>query len=515
MKRILFIISFLAFANLSNAQFSVDSATNQVSAVEDLFLANGIFVNNIGFIGDSAQLGILFDGDSVNLGVESGIVLSTGIAASVSNGSNMSGGAWSSPSQNSDLSALTGFSTYDLAQLDFDFLATVDSMTFQFVFGSNEYPEWVGSSFNDIFGFFVSGPGITGAYSNQAVNIAVVPGTNEIVSINTINGNTNSNLFIDNSNFTIPSLYCDGYTVPMFATIGGLSVGEAYHITLAIADASDAALDSWVFLGGNSFQQFCTVQLMEDQSRGGASCLLSNVKADFDYTEVCGTVNLENQSSVIIPISSSYYNMGDGNTIPSSQTTYTYATPGNYEVRLVYETADGFSSSFLIGEFPISEIAPSIPAVIQNGMNMIVDNYDGTSYVEWYTSIDGGLTFQEADGVNGPELNLMLYSTFPTHVYAGVSNGCQSISEVVTPLVNVNEMEWTGNGLYPQPAEDVLYFSNAAQKNVSIFNMQGQLVMQGNQITTHMNIESLSTGLYLIQTTSDSINFETSKLIVK
>ncbi|MFM7770497.1 MAG: choice-of-anchor L domain-containing protein, partial [Bacteroidota bacterium] len=262
MKRILFIISFLAFANLSNAQFSVDSATNQVSAVEDLFLANGIFVNNIGFIGDSAQLGILFDGDSVNLGVESGIVLSTGIAASVSNGSNMSGGAWSSPSQNSDLSALTGFSTYDLAQLDFDFLATGDSMTFQFVFGSNEYPEWVGSSFNDIFGFFVSGPGITGAYTNQAVNIAVVPGTNEIVSINTINGNTNSNLFIDNSNFTIPNLYCDGYTVPMFATIGGLSVGEAYHITLAIADASDAALDSWVFLGGNSFQQFCTVQLM-------------------------------------------------------------------------------------------------------------------------------------------------------------------------------------------------------------------------------------------------------------
>jgi len=40
----------------------------------------------------------------------------------------------------------------------------------------------------------------------------------------------------------------DGYTVPMFAAIGGLTVGEAYHITLAIADASDSALDSFVFL---------------------------------------------------------------------------------------------------------------------------------------------------------------------------------------------------------------------------------------------------------------------------
>ncbi|MFM7723120.1 MAG: T9SS type A sorting domain-containing protein, partial [Bacteroidota bacterium] len=298
-------------------------------------------------------------------------------------------------------------------------------------------------------------------------------------------------------------------------SIGGLTVGEAYHITLAIADASDSALDSFVFLGGNSFQQFCTVGLLEDQERGSATCLLSNVKADFDYTAVCGTIELENQSSVAMPIANAYYDMGDGNTIPVTETVYTYQTPGNYNVRLVYETADGFTSNYTLGTFPISEVAPATPQIQQSGMMMYVNNYDGTSYVEWFTSIDGGITFQEADGVVGPELNLALYSTFPTHVYAGVSNGCQNTSPVVNPMLSVNEMEWEESGLYPQPAEDVVYFTNTVLKNVNIYTLQGQLVIQANQITAQLNIESLSSGMYMIQTTTDSVNFETSKLIVK
>ena len=291
MKKILFSFLLLSSTLSSFAQFSVDSVSNQITAVEDLFLANGIFVNNISFIGDSAQLGWLTQGDAVSLGINEGLVLSTGVAASVSNGSNMPGGNWSNTISNPDLSGLTGFPTYDLAQLDFDFIATGDSMTFQFVFGSAEYPEWVGSAFNDIFGFFVNGPGIAGPYTNGAVNLALVPGTNTAVSINTINADTNATLFNDNSTLLIPNLFCDGYTVPMNAAIGGLVVGETYHITLAITDASDAALDSWVFLGGNSFQQFCTVNFLEEaDDRGAQQCLLSQVKADLDYTVFCGTI---------------------------------------------------------------------------------------------------------------------------------------------------------------------------------------------------------------------------------
>ena len=166
MKKILYSVLFAASALSSQAQFDVDSISDQTSAVEELFLANGIFVNNISFIGGSAQLGWLTDGDAVSLGINEGLVLSTGLATSVSNGNNVTGQNWPNTVSNPDLAGLTGFSTYDLAQLDFDFIATGDSMTFQFVFGSAEYPEWVGSSYNDIFGFFVSGPGIPSASSN-------------------------------------------------------------------------------------------------------------------------------------------------------------------------------------------------------------------------------------------------------------------------------------------------------------------------------------------------------------
>jgi hypothetical protein len=100
-------------------------------------------------------------------------------------------------------------------------------------------------------------------------------------------------------------------------------------------------------------------------------------------------------------------------------------------------------------------------------------------------------------------------------VYAGVSNGCQNTSPVIIPMVSVNEMEWEESGLYPQPAEDVVYFTNTVLKNVNIYTLQGQLVLQANQITAQLNIESLSSGMYMIQTTTDSVNFEASKLIVK
>jgi hypothetical protein len=517
MKKFLYSVLFAASALSSQAQFAVDSISDQTSAVEDLFLANGIFVNNISFIGDSAQLGWLTDGDSVSLGINEGLVLSTGVAATVSNGNNIPVGNWSNTLSNPDLSGLTGFPTYDLAQLDFDFIATGDSMTFQFVFGSAEYPEWVGSNFNDIFGFFVNGPGIAGPYTNGAVNLALVPGTNTVVSINTINADTNATLYNDNSTLLIPNLFCDGYTVPMFASIGNLIVGQTYHITLAITDASDAALDSWVFLGGNSFQQFCTVNFLEEaQDRGAQQCMLSQVKADLDYTVFCGTITLENQSEVNMNVANAYYDMGDGNTITAHATdVYSYVTPGNYTVKLVQETIDGFTAKYTLGTFPISEIMPSEPFISQNGSIVSIDNYDPSWLVSWFVSVDGGFTYTELEGITTPSFDVTGIVSDGTFIYAGISNGCLN-SSVAQMVVGVNELNENTFSVYPQPADQEIFFSNVNElKTVKAFDATGKLVLLENNVTSVLNVSTLSPGFYVLHVTNRNGKQERVSVMVK
>jgi hypothetical protein len=517
MKKLLYSVLFAASTLSSQAQFNVDSISDQTSAVEDLFLANGIFVNNISFQGDSAQLGWLSDGDSVSLGINSGLVLSTGLATSVSTGSNVAGGNWSGGITESDLFDLTGLPLFDLAQLDFNFVATGDSMTFQFVFGSTEYPEFVGMNFNDVFGFFVSGPGIVGPFTNNAVNIALVPGTNTIVSINTINADVNSDLFNDNSSFAIPNLFCDGYTVPMFASIGNLVVGESYHISLAIADASDAMLDSWVFLGGNSFQQFCTVNFLEEsEERGAQQCLLSQVKADLDYTVFCGTITLENQSQVNMNVANAYYEMGDGNTIPANATdVYSYTTPGNYTVKLVQETTDGFTAKYTLGTFPISDIMPSEPFISQNGSIVSIDNYDPSWLVSWFVSVDGGFTYTELEGITTPSFDVTGIVSDGTFIYAGISNGCLN-SSVAQMVVGVNELNENTFSVYPQPADQEIFFSNVNElKTVKAFDATGKLVMLENNVTNVLNISTLSPGFYVLHVTNKNGKQERVSVMVK
>ena len=516
MKKLLLSFLILSSAYASTAQFNVDSVSNQITAVEDLFLANGIFVNNITFIGDSAQMGLLTGGNSVSLGVNEGLVLSTGYATSVSNGNNMGSGNWSTP-LNVDLYALSGFPTYDLAQLDFDFVATGDSMTFQFVFGSSEYPEFVGTSFNDIFGFFVHGPGIVGPYSNGAINIALVPGTNTPVSINTINADTNSTLYNDNSSLLIPNLFCDGYTVPMFASIGNLVVGETYHITLAISDVSDSALDSWVFLGGNSFQQFCTVNFLEEaDDRGAQQCMLSQVKADLDYTVFCGTITLENQSEVNMNVANAFYDMGDGNTITAHATdVYSYVTPGNYTVKLVQETIDGFTAKYTLGTFPISEIMPSEPFISQSGSIVSIDNYDPSWLVSWFVSVDGGFTYTELEGITTPSFDVTGIVSDGTFIYAGISNGCLN-SSVAQMVVGVNELNENTFSVYPQPADQEIFFSNVNElKTVKAFDATGKLVMLENNVTNVLNVSTLSPGFYVLHVTNRNGKQERVSVMVK
>lgn len=246
-------VCLLLFAVTAVAQYTVNNAVNSNDGVQDVLLGGGITATGITFQGTNQQIGS-FTCVNCGIGIGSGVVIGTGNVDG-SDGPNNSGSFSSGPPDgvdgvtDPDLAELSGMVLNNTAVLEFDFVPTGDSLFFNYVFSSEEYPEFV-NSINDAFGFFLSGPGIAGPYTNSAANIALVPGTSTPITINSVNATTNSSYYNTNVNAGIQA---DAYTDVMTA-VAEVICGETYHIKIAIGDASDGAWDSWVFLEAGSFQ---------------------------------------------------------------------------------------------------------------------------------------------------------------------------------------------------------------------------------------------------------------------
>ncbi len=271
------IFSFLliGISSLSFAQLTVNnSAQTPAQVVQNVLLGAGVTASNITFNGVPAntvsqQVGT-FNGAASNIGLTQGIIMGSG-NVQVAVGPNNQGGA-SLGSGNgyndADLSAITPNTIFDAAVLEFDFVPQGDSLIFRYVFASEEYDEYACGTVNDAFGFFISGPGFSGPFTNGGVNLALIPGTTTPVSINTVNlgvaGSSGqaSNCSAIDPNWASYSVYYtqntqqsiqyDGKTVVLTAR-ALVQCGEEYHIKLAIGDGGDGAFDSGVFLEGGSF----------------------------------------------------------------------------------------------------------------------------------------------------------------------------------------------------------------------------------------------------------------------
>ena len=236
------------------------SQQNATTLVQNVLVGSGVTVSNISFQGADAMLGS-FNGVNSNIGFSSGIIMSTGnIQDALGPNQETGSGAEMNVNGNSLLNnILTGDNqTLDAAVLRFNFVCEGNKVQFRYVFASEEYPEYVCSDFNDVFGFFITGPGITG---NQ--NLAVLPGSNALVSINSVNGGSvgsegssdnpcilsNSNLYRPNSS---SSVEYDGWT-SILTAMSNVIPCSTYTLTIAIADVKDRLYDSAVFLESKSF----------------------------------------------------------------------------------------------------------------------------------------------------------------------------------------------------------------------------------------------------------------------
>jgi hypothetical protein len=250
----------LLFANqYASAQLTVEGGFTPEQIVEQL-VGTGVQVSNITMDCPDISYGT-FNGEFSDLGINEGILLTSGdINVAPGPNDSPSVGDDSNPAfddNDPDLDALLteGEGTHDACVLEFDLVPYSNTLSFNYVFGSEEYEEFI-DDFNDIFAFFISG----GSEYPIPVNIALVPGTSTPVSIDNVNGGNpdipgdtgdNAEYYISNPEGFETTVQYDGFTVVLTAT-AQVTPCETYHLKIAIADALDSAYDSGVFLQANS-----------------------------------------------------------------------------------------------------------------------------------------------------------------------------------------------------------------------------------------------------------------------
>ena len=299
---------FVLGVTTSKAQLIVTSADSISQCtpewlVRNVLLDGNVSISNVKFNGstdviDCNSIGVFRTGPTpTNLGMEEGIVLATG-GVSVCVGPNdqtEAAVADSCPNYYDEtIHQLAGVDIFDVAVLEFDFVPMSTEVEFSYVFGSEEYPEYVGGGFNDVFGFFVDG-------------------------INPDGGN-HSEYYIDNAHGL--TVQFDGFTVLLTVSFKVEPMTE-YHIKMAICDVGDYFVDSGVFIKAHSFVS----QMEYDMTIDG----MHYQEIPYDHV-FCANRDIEFNTITSWIYDDVVWYFGDGASAQGANVTHAYAEDGEYEV---------------------------------------------------------------------------------------------------------------------------------------------------------------------------------------
>lgn len=480
MKKVLLLIICL-LPCMAYSQISVTSANGQnvKDLLETHFLGGGIEISNVRFNGqnvvNSNQIGFFANPNTANpnVGLASGIVMVTGNcndAAAGNSGSTESTGA-QPPYEGDDRSVPlrntlnaqgdADKNMNDVAVLQFDFVSSGEYVKFDYVFASEEYPEFVHSSYNDIFGFFISGPyddqgnPVDEGIPYQYRNIAIVPGTGDPVSVNTVHHqrgchDENSVYYIANSN---NNCKMDGYTVVLSTEEVYVVPCYKYKLELAICDVGDASYNSCVFLGEGSFKvdEYSLKEMIPPTGVGTAY-----VKG-CDSDTITMTINrpaLENEQHVLnffgTAVEGEDFELLDLNGNPAGRTlTFMEGDTSasiiikfkNHPTDIGGETLElGIATEFINDCAQIDTIQFSITTpqlleyTISDDVIYCENELPKNENVEInVTGAIGGITYEWSAGVTPNQASNTVGITQPTTIYITATDGCErEIKDSVT-----------------------------------------------------------------------------------
>lgn len=263
------VIFFTANHFLFSQSILVNATQTPTQLVNNVLLGFGVTASNITINGSPLNANTpvsnitSFTNNNPSFPFSAGMLLTTGNgvgAQGPNNATSFTNNTPPTPNVATDphLNAIANGTVTNGTVLEFDFVPSGDTMSFRYIFGSDEYPEFSPSSFNDAFGLFLWGPGISGPYAQAGypaggANIAVIPGGTP-VTINNVGDASNTAYYVFNDNGSTygTAIQYDGTTVVLTAA-ASVQCNQTYHIKLAISNVGDQAYDSGVFLEAGSF----------------------------------------------------------------------------------------------------------------------------------------------------------------------------------------------------------------------------------------------------------------------
>ncbi len=353
--KILLVFSAFSICNhAAQAQIAV-SQNQTAAALAATLTGTGVIVLSPVLTCDTGANATFTTGAIDPIGVSTGIALTSGSANSIALPASTFESVGHTPSLSDvDLATLAGGATNDACVLEFDFKAAGDTVKFNYVFASEEYPVFACSSFNDVFGFLISG-GVTAPLTSYPTptNIARVPGTNIPVCINSVNsapvgttypiatcaalgpGSPFNIYYIDNSTSTM--LVYDGKTTVLTA-VAGVSPCDTYHLKLGIADVGDDAYNSGVFIQGGSLTSTVPTTITSTGTSGLPYCIRGCNPGNFIFSI---PVAQDTPVTVYYNISGTAVNGFDYSTIGTSVVIPAFATSTILNINTLLVPATG------------------------------------------------------------------------------------------------------------------------------------------------------------------------------
>lgn len=509
MKKIYLLSLSLLIMLGTQAQLDVWEEDNDTTFIYSL-AGPGVTVSGIvRNCGDSASG--FFNSLDANVGIDSGIVLTSGTLANVP-GPNASGSSsWANGFDgDADLDELIpGYITYDACTIEFDMTVMADTVRISYVFGSEEYLEFVGSSFNDVFAFWVSGPGI-----GDTVNIATITGTDIPVAINNVNSDSYSDYYIENGDgfsepYSIDSFYVqyDGLTTVLTGEIA-VTAGETYHMKIAVADAGDMIFDTGVFLETGSLGSL----RLGTGYYGDGDALVAAEECANGYIEFTNFVPSD------LDLVIDYYvtgtaEMGVDYEVIAEQITI----PAGMETALlpIVPIADGLDegdetiilnlynpqSGFVYDEVEVvlaDKLEADFVATGADNTFEFIDMSDPA--VEWFWDFGDGNTSTAANPIH----TFASAGSYEVCLTITSANGCETTTcRQVSVATDLYSYEGGELNVYPNPASNwfVVETGVETESMIRLVSLTGQVVANW-QVTGNRNeigLENIAAGQYILQ----------------